>query len=58
MALGKGLGLSQKVLFDSLLGTPTVAPFLGSKREKIESGNYEAEFPLQLDAEGLCISLL
>ena len=47
MALGKGLGLSQKVLFDSLLGSPTVAPFLALKREKIEDGNYEAEFPLQ-----------
>ena len=47
MELGQGLGLSQKMLFDSLLGTPTVAPFLASKREKIESGNYEAEFPLR-----------
>jgi 3-hydroxyisobutyrate dehydrogenase-like beta-hydroxyacid dehydrogenase len=47
MELGQGLGLSQKVLFDSLLGSPTVAPFLALKREKIEAGNYEAEFPLQ-----------
>jgi 3-hydroxyisobutyrate dehydrogenase/glyoxylate/succinic semialdehyde reductase len=47
MALGQGLGLSQKMLFDSLLGVPTVAPFLASKREKIESGNYQAEFPLR-----------
>ena len=47
MALGKGLGLSQNMLFDSLLDTPVVAPFLGSKRHKIESGNYDAEFPLR-----------
>src|SRR5437870_8811304 len=47
MALGKGLGLSSKMLFDSLLGTPPVAPFLATKRLKIESGNYEAEFPLR-----------
>jgi 3-hydroxyisobutyrate dehydrogenase-like beta-hydroxyacid dehydrogenase len=47
MELGQGLGLSRKMLFDSLLGTPTVAPFLASKREKIESRNYEAEFPLR-----------
>jgi len=47
MALGEGLGLSAKMLFDSLLGTPAVAPFLTAKREKIESGNYEAEFPLR-----------
>jgi 3-hydroxyisobutyrate dehydrogenase-like beta-hydroxyacid dehydrogenase len=47
MALGEGLGISRRMLFDSLLGTPAVAPFLASKREKIESGNYEAEFPLR-----------
>jgi 3-hydroxyisobutyrate dehydrogenase-like beta-hydroxyacid dehydrogenase len=47
MALGEGLGLSRKLLFDSLLGMPAVAPFLASKREKIESGNYVAEFPLR-----------
>jgi 3-hydroxyisobutyrate dehydrogenase-like beta-hydroxyacid dehydrogenase len=47
MALGEGLGISREVLFDPLLGTPAVAPFLASKREKIESGNYEAEFPLR-----------
>jgi 3-hydroxyisobutyrate dehydrogenase-like beta-hydroxyacid dehydrogenase len=47
MALGKGLGLSQKALFDSLLGTPAVAPFLALKRDKIDQGNYEAEFPLR-----------
>src|SRR6266496_6521325 len=47
MALGEGLGLSSKMLFDSLLGTAAVAPFLTAKRQKIESGNYEAEFPLR-----------
>jgi 3-hydroxyisobutyrate dehydrogenase/glyoxylate/succinic semialdehyde reductase len=47
MALGQGLGLSQKMLFDSLLGMPVLPAFLASKREKIEKGNYEAEFPLR-----------
>jgi 3-hydroxyisobutyrate dehydrogenase/glyoxylate/succinic semialdehyde reductase len=47
MALGEGLGLSSKLLFDSLLPTPAVAPFLAAKRARIESGNYEAEFPLR-----------
>src|SRR5206468_7843325 len=47
MALGEGLGLSSKILFDSLLGTPVVAPFLAAKRDKIDKGNYEAEFPLR-----------
>jgi 3-hydroxyisobutyrate dehydrogenase-like beta-hydroxyacid dehydrogenase len=47
MALGEGLGLSQKLLFDSLLGMPAVAPFIKAKREKIDNRDYEAEFPLR-----------
>jgi 3-hydroxyisobutyrate dehydrogenase/glyoxylate/succinic semialdehyde reductase len=47
MALGEGLGISRNVLFDSLLGTPAVAPFLALKRQKIQSGNYQAEFALR-----------
>ena len=47
MALGEGLGLSSNMLFDSLLGTPAVAPFLAAKRDKIDNRNYEAEFPLR-----------
>jgi 3-hydroxyisobutyrate dehydrogenase-like beta-hydroxyacid dehydrogenase len=47
MALGEGLGISRGVLFDSLLDTPAVAPFLKLKRAKIDTGNYEAEFPLR-----------
>src|SRR5713101_7165711 len=47
MALGEGLGLSSKLLFDSLLGTPAVAPFLATKRDKIDNRNYEVEFPLR-----------
>jgi 3-hydroxyisobutyrate dehydrogenase-like beta-hydroxyacid dehydrogenase len=53
MALGEGLGISRNVLFDSLLGMPAVAPFLASKRAKIESGNYEAEFPLRWQQKDL-----
>lgn len=47
MALGEALGISRKVLFDSLFGMAAVAPFIALKREKIESGNYQAEFPLR-----------
>jgi glyoxylate/succinic semialdehyde reductase len=47
MALGQGLGLSSKLLFDSLLGTPAVAPFLAAKRDKIDDRNYAVEFPLR-----------
>ena len=53
MALGEGLGISRNVLFDSLLGSPAVAPFLASKREKIESGIYQAEFPLRWQQKDL-----
>jgi 3-hydroxyisobutyrate dehydrogenase/glyoxylate/succinic semialdehyde reductase len=47
MALGQGLGLSQEILLDSLLGMPAVPAFLTSKRANIEKGNYETEFPLR-----------
>src|ERR1700724_2444638 len=47
MALGQGLGLSSKLLFDSLVGTPAVAPFLAAKRDKIDNDDYEPEFPLR-----------
>ena len=53
MALGQGLGVSRDVLFNSLLGMPAVAPFLTSKRKKIETGNYEAEFPLRWQQKDL-----
>ena len=59
MVLGEGLGLSRKVLLESLLATPAVAPFLALKREKIETGNYEPEFPLrwqQKDLHLACVS--
>ena len=46
MALGEGLGISKRMLFDSLFGMPAVAQFLASKRTNIDNGEYEAEFPL------------
>lgn len=53
IALGQGLGISRDVLLNSLLGTPAVAPFLGLKREKIETRNYEADFPLRWQQKDL-----
>ena len=47
MVLGEALGLERKVLFDSVLGTSAAAPFLAAKRGKMESGDYEADFPLR-----------
>ena len=48
LVFGESLGLSRKILFEALLSGPAAAPFLASKRERIESGNYaEADFPLR-----------
>ena len=43
----EGLGLSQTMLFDSLLGRLTVAAFVASNRDKIAKGDRETEFPLR-----------
>ena len=47
IALGEGLGVSQEVLFDALIGGPLVPAYLGMKREKLEQGNYAPDFPLR-----------
>src|SRR2546421_704706 len=48
LVLGESLGLSRELLFEAILGGPGAAPFLASKRERIESGNYEpADFALR-----------
>ena len=47
LVLGEALGISRERLFDFLLGTPLVAPYLATKREKIERGDYAPEFALQ-----------
>ncbi len=45
--LGQGLGLTQELLFNTLLGGPVAAPFLTAKRPKMEQGDYAAQFPLR-----------
>ena len=45
--LGQALGISQEMLFKALLGGTVTAPFLATKKEKLETEDYEAEFPLQ-----------
>ena len=48
LVLGQSLGLSREVLFGALLGGPAAPPFLATKRERIESGDYDhADFPLR-----------
>jgi 3-hydroxyisobutyrate dehydrogenase/glyoxylate/succinic semialdehyde reductase len=46
--LGQELGIDQEVLFDFLFNSPVTAPFLERKRSKMESGEYDTEFPLKL----------
>jgi 3-hydroxyisobutyrate dehydrogenase/glyoxylate/succinic semialdehyde reductase len=47
MALGESLGIDKKMLFDTLLDSPVVAPFIKLKRDKMEQNDYKAEFPLK-----------
>ena len=47
IALGRALGFSQEMLFETLLDGPLAAPYLSLKRPKIEEGIYEADFPLK-----------
>ncbi len=47
VVLGESLGIPKDLLLDTLLKSPVTPPFLSLKRGKLESGNYESEFPLQ-----------
>ena len=47
LVLGESLGISKQTLFNTLLSSPVVAPFLAFKRQKIDEGKFDAEFPLQ-----------
>lgn len=47
LLLGESLGISRELLFQNLLGAAVTAPFLTGKRGKIETGDFEADFPLQ-----------
>ena len=47
IALGKALGIAPEKLFDTLLGTPLVPPYLAIKKPKIIDGELVADFPLK-----------
>ena len=47
MLLGESLGISRETIFHTLLGAAVTAPFITGKRSKIETGNFDSEFPLQ-----------
>jgi glyoxylate/succinic semialdehyde reductase len=58
ISLGRSLGLSQEAMHSFLIGTLPVAPLIAFKRPKIESGNYEADFPLELMWKDLHLAAL
>lgn len=47
LVLGESLGISKETLFNTLQNSPVTAPILMLKRKKFETGDFEAEFPLQ-----------
>ncbi len=47
MVLGEALGISQEMLLRVLIGAPVTAPFIALKKDKLERGEYETEFPLK-----------
>ena len=47
IALGEALGIAPEKLFETLLGTPLVPPYLAIKKPKIIDGDLEADFPLK-----------
>lgn len=47
MSLGEALGIDQSDLFDVLLNSPVVAPFIAGKREKMAQEEFSPEFPLK-----------
>ena len=47
MSLGKALGIDPEKLFETLLATPMVPPYLAIKKSKIIDGELEPDFPLK-----------
>lgn len=48
LSLGNSLDLPSEMLMDTLLNSPVTAPFIKGKIDKIKTGNFETEFPLEL----------
>jgi 3-hydroxyisobutyrate dehydrogenase/glyoxylate/succinic semialdehyde reductase len=47
-ALGGALGISPGTIFDVMTGGPMLAPFIATKRHRIESLDFDTEFSLRL----------
>ncbi len=58
ISLGRSLGLPRETLHDFLIGSPAVPPLIGVKRPKFETGEYEADFRLQLMWKDLHLATL
>jgi glyoxylate/succinic semialdehyde reductase len=58
ISLGRSLGLSRETMHDFLIGALPVAPLIAFKWPKIESGNYDADFPLGLMWKDLHLAAL
>ena len=58
LVLGEALGISREQLFEFLMGTPLVAPYLATKRGKMEQGDYAPEFPLEWMQKDLHLAAL
>lgn len=46
--LGMALGIEKDVLLNTLIGGPVVPPYMQMKKEKLQKGVFDAEFPLRL----------
>ncbi|MDH7447960.1 NAD(P)-dependent oxidoreductase [Aquimarina sp. 2201CG14-23] len=47
LIMGEAMGIPKETLFNVLLNTPVVAPVITAIRPKLETNNYEANFPLK-----------
>lgn len=47
LVFGEAMGLTRSQLFDALLGSVVVPPYISGKRAKFENEEYSPEFPLQ-----------
>jgi 3-hydroxyisobutyrate dehydrogenase/glyoxylate/succinic semialdehyde reductase len=47
LVFGESLGMTKQAMFETLATSPVTAPFLNTKRQKLEKADYSVEFPLQ-----------
>ncbi|NDJ63091.1 MAG: NAD(P)-dependent oxidoreductase, partial [Chloroflexi bacterium] len=47
VALGEALGFDKATLLNVLVGSAVAPPYVAGKRQKLESGDYPADFPLR-----------